>query len=137
MAASLPASRDLLVAAAVILRDGEVLLARRGAGVHLEHYWEFPGGKVEEGESPQEALRRELMEELGVVTTVEAPFAFNWHDYGRKRVLLLTFTVTIVEGDPRPIGCSELAWCGAEAVRKLTLPPADGPILERLLPLLA
>ena len=130
-------SRTLIVVAAVILRDGRVLLAQRGRETHLPLHWEFPGGKVEEGESPAEALRRELSEELGVETAVEEPFAFNWHDYGEKRVLLLAYRTRILRGEPEPIGCRDLGWYSAREVRALRLPPADGPILERLLPLMA
>ena len=125
----------LIVVAAVVVRDGRVLLTRRKAGAHLEHHWEFPGGKVEPGEEPPRALIREIDEELGVAATVEAPFAFNYHAYPEKRVLLLTYTVSF-EGRPEPQGCAELGWFDAEAVGNLLMPPADGPILERLIPLL-
>ncbi len=129
--------RSLIVVAAVILRDGRVLLTQREPDAHLPLHWEFPGGKVEEGESPAEALRRELMEELNVETTVEEPFAFNWHDYGDKRVLLLAYRARILRGEPEAIGCRDLGWFAGGRVRGLDLPPADDPILERLLPLLA
>lgn len=132
-----PGPPTIPVAAAVVVRDGRVLLTRRLPGAHLEHLWELPGGKIEEGESPAEALRRELREELGVEAAVGAPFAFNWHDYGAKRILLLTYRAEIVSGTPRPLGCSEIGWFDAGGVGRLELPPADGPILEALLPLLA
>jgi 8-oxo-dGTP diphosphatase len=126
----------LLVVAAVILRHGKVLLTQREAGAHLALHWEFPGGKVEAGESPPEALRRELREELGIESEVEAPFAFNWHDYGQRRVLLLAYRTRIKGGEPRTLGCRGLGFFDASALRALRMPPADGPILERLLPLL-
>ncbi len=130
-------ARSLTVVAAVILRDGRVLLTQRRRGAHLELHWEFPGGKVEEGESPPDALVRELREELDVKAAIGRPFAFNWHDYGDRRVLLLTFEARILSGTPRPLGCLDLGWFDASQVAGLTLPPADGPILERLLPILA
>src|SRR5262245_44339636 len=129
-------ARNLIVVAAVIVREGRVLLTQRAEGSHLALHWEFPGGKVEEGESPPEALRREILEELGVESTIDAPFAFNWHDYGERRVLLLTYSTTLGSGEPRPLGCRDLGWFGRDEVASLKLPPADGPILERLLPLL-
>jgi 8-oxo-dGTP diphosphatase len=123
----------MMVVAAVVVREGRVLLTRRGAGAHLEHHWEFPGGKVEPGEAPPDALARELSEELGVIAAVGAPFAFNFHEYPGRRVLLLTYLVAI-EGEPRPLGCAALGWFNAGEVASLTMPPADGPILERLMP---
>lgn len=126
---------SLLVVAAVIVRGGRVLLTRRNAGAHLAGHWEFPGGKVEAGETPAEALRRELQEELGVTSIVGEPFAFNHHLYPDRSVLLLTYRARL-EGDPQPLGCAALDWFTAGQVRDLTMPPADGPILERLLPLL-
>jgi mutator protein MutT len=94
----------ILVVAAVIIRDGRVLMTQRLEEAHLPLHWEFPGGKVEEGESPPAALERELMEELGIQTEIEEPFAFNWHDYGEKRILLLTYLARILQGDPKPLG---------------------------------
>ena len=131
-----PPPPSLTVVAAVIINDGSVLMTQRPRGTHLEHHWEFPGGKVEMEESPPEALLRELREELGIESEIGDPFAFNWHDYGEKRVLLLTYRARIVSGEPAPIGCSDLGWFDSESLRRLTLPPADGPILDRLLPLL-
>jgi 8-oxo-dGTP diphosphatase len=126
----------LLVVAAVVVRDGRVLLALRPDGVHLAGHWEFPGGKVEPGESPPAALAREIEEELGVAATVEAPFAFNHHAYADREVLLLTWRVTL-RGEPRALGCAAIGWFGAAGIRRLPTPPADGPIFAALEPLLA
>jgi 8-oxo-dGTP diphosphatase len=125
----------LTVVAAVVIRDGRVLLTQRLESSHLALHWEFPGGKIEPGESPPEALKREMREELDVAAAIDAPFAFNWHDYGEKRVLLLTYRARL-EGEPRKIGVRDLGWFGRAEVATLKLPPADGPVLERLLPLL-
>ncbi|HEY3174701.1 MAG TPA: (deoxy)nucleoside triphosphate pyrophosphohydrolase [Candidatus Polarisedimenticolia bacterium] len=126
----------LMVAAAVVLRGGRVLLTRRSAGSHLAGHWEFPGGKVEPGEDPPGGLAREMREELGVEATVGAPFAFNYHEYADRRVLLLTY-LTEISGTPRPLGCSELGWFGAREIPDLATPPADVPIFERLRPMLS
>lgn len=125
----------LTVVAAVVVRDGRVLLTRRAAGTHLEGMWEFPGGKVEPGEEPPVALVRELAEELGVEATTSAPFAFNYHAYPGKRVLLLTYMAEF-EGTPRPLGCAELGWFRRSEIERLQTPPADVPIFEKLAPLL-
>lgn len=124
------------VVAAVVLREGRVLLTQRERGAHLALHWELPGGKVEPGESPPEALVRELREELEVESDVVRPFAFNWHDYGDRRILLLAYEARILAGRPRPVGCRDLGWFDAAGVGGLKLPAADGPILDRLLPLL-
>jgi len=132
-----PASTEiLLVAAAVVVQDGRVLLARRNAGSHLAGFWEFPGGKLEPGEDPAGALRRELREELGVESSVGPPFAFNYHDYGGQRVLLLTYQVTL-QGEPRALGCEELRWFTPDQIPSLATPEADVPIFERLLGLIS
>jgi len=125
----------LIVVAAVVVRDGRVLLTRRAAGSHLEGMWEFPGGKVEPGEEPPAALAREIEEELGVEAVVGAPFAFNYHAYPGKRVLLLTYMAEFT-GTPSPLGCSELGWFNLGGITALETPPADMPIFEKLGPLL-
>ena len=125
----------VIVVAAVVVSSGRVLLTRRKQGTHLAGFWEFPGGKVEHGENPTEALNRELTEELGVSSRIGAPFAFGYHEYETLGVLLLTYEAAL-DGSPRAIGCSELGWFSAAQIAGLDIPPAGGPILERLLPLL-
>jgi len=127
----------ITVVAAVVLRDGRVLLTQRAENTHLPLHWEFPGGKVEAGETPPDALRREIEEEVGVQAAIEEPFAFNWHDYGEKKVLLLAYAARIVSGEPKAIGCRDLGWFDRDQVAALRMPPADGPILARLAPVLA
>lgn len=121
----------LLVVAAIVARGGRILLTLRGEGSHLAGHWEFPGGKVEPGEEPPGALAREIEEELGVAAEVGSPFAFNYHAYPERRVLLLTYRVTL-HGEPRPLGCERLGWFTPAEIAGLRLPPADAPILDRL-----
>lgn len=125
----------LIVVAAVVVRDGRVLLTRRGSGTHLEGMWELPGGKVEPGEDLPAALARELAEELGIDASPGEPFAFNYHVYPGKRVLLLTY-LTEFTGTPRNLGCADLGWFAWSGLERLETPPADIPIFERLRPLL-
>jgi 8-oxo-dGTP diphosphatase len=125
----------LIVVAAAVIRDGRVLLALRPEGRHLAGHWEFPGGKLEPGETPTAALVREIEEELGVAADVGEPLAFNHHVYEDRQVLLLVWRVTLL-GEPRALGCAALGWFDAAEIRQLPTPPADGPIflaLERLL----
>jgi len=127
----------LMVVAAVVVRDGRLLLTLRGAGSpHLADHWELPGGKVEPGENPPAALRREIAEELAVEARVGAPLAFNYHEYPSRRVLLLAYRAEI-QGEPRAAGCADLGWFTASQIAGLATPAADAPIFERVIPLLA
>jgi 8-oxo-dGTP diphosphatase len=122
----------VLVSAGVLVEGGRVLVTKRKAGSHLEGLWEFPGGKVAPGESPQAALVRELHEELGVRVRVGRPLEITHHAYPAREILLLFFLVEREAGspDPRPLDVADLAWVGAAGLSELTFPPADEAILE-------
>jgi 8-oxo-dGTP diphosphatase len=120
-----------LVAAALLERDGRMLLARRPAGVHLAGLWEFPGGKVEPGEAPEACLRRELEEELGVAASNLRPFTFAHWRYPEREVLILLYACAL-EGVPRPLHASELGWFTPAEARQLPMPPADLPLLDAI-----
>ena len=108
------------------------LLSRRLDGAHLARWWEFPGGKVERGESPVETLHRELREELGIEVQIGPIFAVGYHLYDDREVILLVYEATHSGGHPRCIEVSEYAWLTAQEVIALELPPADLPVIERL-----
>lgn len=122
----------VLVSAGVLIEGGRVLVTKRKAGSHLEGLWEFPGGKVAPGESPQAALVRELNEELGVRVRVGRPVDVAHHAYPGREVLLLFFVVEREPGspDPRPLDVADLAWVGPEGLAELAFPPADVAVLE-------
>ena len=120
------------VVAAVIVREGRVLVTRRPEGTHLGGKWEFPGGKVEAGEDDAAALRRELREETGVEVRVGALLERVLHDYPDKHVELLFHRCDIVEGEPEPIEVAEVAWADAATLRTFDFPPADASLIERL-----
>lgn len=124
----------LLVAAAVVIRDGTVLVDRRKPGTHLEGAWEFPGGKVEAGEAPEDALRRELREELGVEVAVGDILDVTFHRYGDKAVLLLFYEATLLPGSPEPraIDVAEVRWAGLDWLRDDAFPPADLRVLAKV-----
>jgi 8-oxo-dGTP diphosphatase len=119
---------------AVIERDGKVLLALRSEGSHLAGYWEFPGGRIEAGETPEACVVRELREELGVVARVDARLGIIDHAYPDRRVRLHGFRCAIVKGVPRPLASESLAWVPRRALRTWRLPPADRAVLAWLAP---
>ena len=123
----------LLVAAAVVLRDGEVLLTRRLKGVHLADFWEFPGGKLEPGESPEDAVVRECREELGVELRVVDIFDVTHHRYPAREVLLLFYACEWVSGEIQHLGVAEHAWVRPSDLNRYPLPPADVNVVRKLL----
>ncbi len=118
------------------MERGKVLLSRRKKGTHLAGLWEFPGGKVEPGEDPRAALRRELEEELGILTSVGeiADVTFHRYDEADKAVLLLFFHAALEPGSPEPqaIDVAEVKWADANALDPAAFPPADVPILTKV-----
>lgn len=123
----------IVVTAGVIERDGTVLLARRGPGGHLAHKWEFPGGKVEPGETTEYCLARELREELGIETRIGEQVAACVYDYGRGPLELLAYRAEIVAGEPEPREHAALAWVPVSALLTYDLAAADIPIARRLI----
>lgn len=108
------------------------LISRRPADTHLANAWEFPGGKVEPGETPPAALIREIEEELGVQVEVGDIYAVGHHVYPVKEVILLVYEARIVAGEPACLGVADFRWMRPAQVADLPLPPADMPVVERL-----
>lgn len=121
-----------MVAAVVRRDDGSFLLSRRLPESHLGGLWEFPGGAVEDGEDPGEALRRELLEELGVEIAVEAPITFAFHRDPQRDVILLLYEARIVSGVPVGRQGQEVGWFAAAELASLATPPADAELIARL-----
>ena len=125
----------LVSAAALVDQDGRILLARRPDGAFLGGLWEFPGGKVEDGESPEAALVRELREELGIDTwrSCLAPLAFASHEYDDFHLLMPLFACRTWNGVPaRGRAHSELKWVRPRDLQSYPMPPADKPLLPIL-----
>jgi 8-oxo-dGTP diphosphatase len=121
----------LVVAAALVDRDGRVLLQQRRAGRQMAGLWEFPGGKVDPGELPEAALIRELAEELGIETDTAclAPATFASAALGGKHLLLLLYVCRKWRGEPRPLDASALKWVRPHQMFSLDMPPADKPLI--------
>ena len=125
--------REITVVAAVIHdAQGRVLLARRPDDRHMGGLWEFPGGKVNPGEAPDDALRRELQEELGVGAEITSPLTFAVHDEPGLRILLLFYRCRIVEGEATPLDGQQLAWVEASDLAGYPTPPADAALVAEL-----
>lgn len=125
-------SESVQVVGAVIIGVDGFLVARRSSPMKLPGKWEFPGGKVEAGESPQEALEREIREELGVHIRVGDHVTTTDHVYEFARIQLSTFYAEIVAGTPIATEHAELRWCRASELMSLAWAPADIPSAERV-----
>ena len=128
----------IIVSAGILIEHGRVLLTQRKAGTHLAGAWEFPGGKVEPGEDPKEALARELAEELGIDTTVHEALDVTFHRYPERAVLLLFYRARRRprSPDPRALDTAGFRWSTADELVESEFPPADVAILKRVRQLL-
>lgn len=124
----------LVSAVALIDRDGRVLLAQRPEGKTMAGLWEFPGGKVEPGETPEHALIRELHEELGIDTwqSCLAPLTFASHSYESFHLLMPLFACRKWQGQPHAKEGQTLAWVAPKRLRDYPMPPADIPLIPIL-----
>jgi len=128
----------LVAAVALVDVDGRVLLARRPEGKTMAGLWEFPGGKVHEGETPEAALIRELREELAidVAASCLAPFTFASHRYADFHLLMPLYVCRIWQGQVAPLEGQELAWVRPARLADYPMPPADEPLVAQLRDLL-
>ena len=124
----------LVVAAALVDSDGRVLIAQRPEGKQLAGLWEFPGGKVEPGETPEIALIRELEEELGIVVKQAclAPFVFASHTYETFHLLMPLYLIRRWEGEPEAKEHAALKWVRPNDMGQYPMPPADDPLVAWL-----
>lgn len=136
--ADTPRSILLVAACALLDGDGRILLAQRPEGKSLAGLWEFPGGKVEPGETPEETLVRELDEELGIATKIPclAPLTFASHTYETFHLLMPLYVCRRYEGIARGREGQALKWVKPGDLRSYPMPPADEPLIPFLLDLL-
>lgn len=128
----------LVAACALVDTDGRVLIAQRPAGRPMAGLWEFPGGKVEAGERPEDTLMRELGEELGIVVdeTCLAPLAFASHSYPDFHLLMPLYVCRRWQGTVTALEGQKLAWVRPNRLRDYPMPPADEPLVSHLMTLL-
>lgn len=120
------------VTAAVIFKDGKVFIARRAPGENSAGGWEFPGGKVEKGETPQECLKRELYEELGIKTEIGDFVAESIYEYPKGLIRLLAYRAEITEGEMKLSVHDACRWVPVNELYKFGLLPADVPVADKL-----
>jgi 8-oxo-dGTP diphosphatase len=127
-----PERQRLLVVAALLVRHGRVLLSQRRSDQSFPLAWEFPGGKVEAGESPEEALVREIDEELGCTVRVGSIVELVFHAYPDFDLVMPVYRVTVVAGEPHARDVEAIAWVPRRRIVEKEMPPADLPFARRL-----
>ncbi|HXR03411.1 MAG TPA: 8-oxo-dGTP diphosphatase MutT, partial [Verrucomicrobiae bacterium] len=127
------APRPLIeVSAALIFRNGRLLITQRRADAHLGGLWEFPGGKREQSETFAQCLVREIREELGAEISVGELFEDVTHAYPEKTVRLKFFLCDLISGEPQPLGCADVKWIGKAELADYQFPAADARLLDKL-----
>ena len=124
--------KTLIVVAGLMIQESNVLVSQRKEDSPHGGLWEFPGGKVMEGEEPREALRRELKEELDIEVEVGRIFDAVFEPHPEGPLLLLAFRCRKMKGLLKSLGCADLRWVPLKDLEKLAMPPADEPIRKRL-----
>ncbi|HPX69486.1 MAG TPA: 8-oxo-dGTP diphosphatase MutT [Bacillota bacterium] len=122
-----------IVTAAAIIRDGKVLIAQRQQGSHMEYKWEFPGGKLEPDETPEECIIREIKEEMDIDIEVDDIYKVVKFRYEEKDILLLCYLCRIIKGDLKAIECNDFRWVTKDELPGFDFVPADLPIVEKLI----
>lgn len=124
--------QTIQVTAAIIQKDQKIFIARRSANKHLAGYWEFPGGKIENGETDEECLSRELKEELSIVVNVQDFFMENKHDYGQKEIILKAYFCEFISGEIILTDHDQYAWVDRSELESFEFAPADVPFIKAI-----
>ena len=121
------------VVAAILQKEDKILIARKKQGKPLAGYFEFPGGKIEEGETPEESLIRELMEEMNIKIAVKEYIGESVYDYGNNKVIsLLGYTAEIIDGEIKLSDHDIYEWVTLEQINNYKIAPADIPLIDKL-----
>lgn len=121
------------VVTGLIRKGDKILVGQRPVGHSLAGHWEFPGGKIEKGESPEEALARELNEELGIEAEIGKLKLASSHSYGDTGIMILFYEVQFWKGEPKTVHHMELRWVDPDELKSLSIPDANRKILDRLI----
>ncbi len=122
-------SKPIIVTAAIMVKANKVFAARRNPGSHMAGFWEFPGGKIEAGETPEDCLARELFKEFGIVTKVGDFFCESTHDYGTKTIQLLAYRVEHISGEFELMAHDDLRWLSLDELDQIKWAQADVPLV--------
>lgn len=122
----------LVVAAAIVIDNKRLLIAQREEGSNMEFKWEFPGGKLEQDETPEEGLIREIKEELDMVIEPVDIFKVVRHRHNEKDILLLAYICRLIEGEGRAVECNDFKWISFDELGQYEYTPADVAIVEKL-----
>ncbi len=125
-------AKEIQVAAGLVFKQGRLLITQRNESDHLGGMWEFPGGKVELGETFEQCLFRELREELGIDVEVGELVESISHEYPERKVLIKFFRCNIIMGEPKPLDCQNLKWVEVDELENYEFPHADAQLIERL-----
>lgn len=121
------------VTAAILAKDDTIFIAKRGPGGRFAHRWEFPGGKIEPGESPEECLTREMKEEFAIDVRVDGFFAESVHTFPGGQILVFAYYCAWTGGEIRPVEHEEYRWVAAAELGDFDFAPADMPLARRLM----
>ncbi len=121
-----------IVTAAVIVKDGRILITQRPEDVPLPLRWEFPGGKLEPDESPEECLIRELKEEIDITARVDDVVDVGYYSYSHANIVVIFYSCDILGGSPKPLECRKIKWVGPERLKDFDFPPADLKVIEKI-----
>lgn len=125
--------KTIVVTAAIINKGNKYLIAQRKKGAHQEMLWEFPGGKVEPGESPEHCLAREIEEELRLKIKVGNIYQVVSYNYVDRHVILLCYLCEAIDGEPETVDCEDFRWVMPGEMTSFNFAPADIPVVEKLL----